>query len=42
MKAARDKRQLNRKEGMAMVMGAWTSPKSANVAKSPQEEAQEV
>ena len=42
MKAAREKKQLNGKEGTAMVKGAWTPPKSANVAKSPQQEAQEV
>ena len=42
MKATRDKRQLNGKEGMAMVKGAWTPPKSANVTKSPQQEAQEA
>ena len=42
MKAARDKKQLNRKEGMAMVKGAWTPPKPANAAKSPQQEAQKA
>ena len=42
MKTARDKKQLNRKEGMAMVKGAQTPPKSANVTKGPQQEAQEV
>ena len=42
MKAARDKKQLNGKEGMAMVKGAWTPPKSVNATKSPQQEAQEV
>ena len=41
MKVARDK-QLNGKEGMAMVKGAWTPPKPANAAKSPQQEAQKV
>ena len=40
MKAARDKKQLNGKDGMAMVKGAWTPPKPANAAKSPQQEAQ--
>ena len=40
MKAARDKKPLNRKEGMAMVKGAWTPPKLANTVKSPQQEAQ--
>ena len=42
MKAARDKKLLNRKEGMAMVKGAWTPPKPANTAKSPQQEVQEA
>ena len=42
MKTARDKKQLNGKEGMAMVKGAWTPLKSANVAKSPQQEAQKA
>ena len=42
MKAARDKKQLNGKEGMAMVKGAQTPPKSTNTAMSPQQEAQEV
>ena len=42
MKTARDKKQLNGKEGMAMVKGAWTPPKSANATKSPQQEAQEA
>ena len=32
MKAARDKKQLNGKEGMAMVKGAWTPLKPANAA----------
>ena len=27
MKTARDKKQLNGKEGMAMMKGAWTPPK---------------
>ena len=35
MKAARDKKQLNRKEGTAMVKGAQTPLKSANATKSP-------
>ena len=30
MKTARDKKQLNRKEGMLMEKGAWTPPKAAN------------
>ena len=42
MKATRDKRQLNGKEGMAMVKGAQTPPKPANATKSPQQEAQEA
>ena len=42
MKATRDKKQLNRKEGMVMVKGAWTPPKPANTTKSPQQEAQEA
>ena len=42
MKAARDKKQLNGKEGMAMVKGARTPPKPANATKSPQQEAQEA
>ena len=42
MKAARDKKQLNGKEGTAMVKGAWTPPKPANATKSPQQEAQEA
>ena len=42
MKTARDKKQLNRKEGMAMMKGAWTPPKAMNAIKSPQKEAQEA
>ena len=42
MKATRDKKQLNGKEGMATVKGAWTPPKSANATNSPQQEAQEA
>ena len=42
MKTTRDKKQLNGKEGMATVKGAWTPPKSPNVVKSPQQEAQEA
>ena len=42
VKTTRDKRHLNGKEGTAMVKGAQTPPKSANVTKSPQQEAQEV
>ena len=42
MKTARDKKQLNRKEGMVMVKGAWNPPKATNAVKSPQKEAQEA
>ena len=42
MKATRDKKQLNGKEGTAMVKGAWTPLKLANAMKSPQQEAQEA
>ena len=42
MKVARDKKQLNGKEGTAMVKGAQTPPKLTNATKSPQQEAQEV
>ena len=42
MKTARDKKQLNRKEGMVTVKGAWTPPKATNATKSPQQEAQEA
>ena len=42
MKATRDKKQLNGKEGTVMVKGAQTPPKLANAAKSPQQEAQEA
>ena len=42
MKATRDKKQLNGKEGMAMVKGSQTPPKPANTTKSPQQEAQEA
>ena len=42
MKTTRDKKQLNGKEGMAMVKGAQTPVKMANAIKSPQQEAQEV
>ena len=42
MKTARDKKQLNGKEGMVMAKGAWTPPKAMNTAKSPQTEAQKV
>ena len=42
MKATRVKKQLNGKEGMAMVKGAQTPLKPANAVKSPQQEAQEA
>ena len=42
MKTARDKKQLNRKEGMAMVKGAWTPPTTTSAIKSPKKVAQEV
>ena len=42
MKTTRDKKQLNGKEGTVMVKGAWTLLKSANAAKSHQQEAQEA
>ena len=42
MKTARDKKQLNGKEGMAMMKGAWAPPTTTNAAKSPQKEAQEA
>ena len=42
MKTARDKKQLNGKEGTAMMKGAQTPSKAMNAIKSPQEEAQEV
>ena len=42
MKATRDRKWLNGKEGMMMVKGAWTTPKPANTTKNPQQEAQEA
>ena len=42
MKTARDKKQLNGKEGKVMAKGAWTPPKAANAIKSPQKETQEA
>ena len=42
IKTARDKKQLNGKEGMVMAKGAWTPPKTTNTIKSPQKEAQEA
>ena len=42
MKTARDKKQLNGKEGMATMKGAQTPPKTMSTVKSPQKEAQEA
>ena len=42
MKTARDKKQLNGKEGTVMTKGAQTPPKATNVMKSTQKEAQEA
>ena len=42
MKTTRDKKQLNGKEGMAMMKGAQTPPKAMSAVKSPQKEAQEA
>ena len=42
MKTIRDKKQLNGKEGMATMKGAWTPPKKTSAGKSPQPEAQEA
>ena len=42
MKTARDKKQLNRKEGTVTMKGAQTPPKVVNAIKSPQKEAQEA
>ena len=42
MKTARDKKQLNKKEGMVMMKGAWTPPTMTSAIKSPQKEAQEA
>ena len=39
MKTTRDKKQLNGKEGMASMKGAWTSPTTTSAMKSPQIEA---
>ena len=38
MKAARDKKQLNRKEGIAMTKGAQTPLTTMSAMKSPQTE----
>ena len=42
MKTARDKKQLNGKEGMVTMKGAQTPPKTMNASKRPQKEAQEA
>ena len=42
MKTARDKKQLNGKEGTVTAKGAQTPPKAMNTVKSPQKEAQEA
>ena len=42
MKTTRDKKQLNGKEGTAMMMGARTPPTTMNTIKSTQKEAQEA
>ena len=42
MKTARDKKQLNRKEGTAMMKGAWAPLATMTTIKSPQKEAQEA
>ena len=42
MKTTRDKKQLNGKEGMAMMKGAQTPPTTTSAIKSPQKEAQEA
>ena len=42
MKTVRDKKQLNGKEGTAMMKGAQTPPKATSAGKSPQLEAQEA
>ena len=42
MKTTRDKKQLNGKEGTAMMKGAWAPPTTTNAVKSPKMEAQEA
>ena len=42
MKTIRDKKQLNGKEGTAMMKGGQAPPTTASAIKSPQNEAQEV
>ena len=42
IKTARDKKQLNGKEGTVMAKGAQTPPKAMHAIKNPQKEAQEA
>ena len=42
MKTTRDKKQLNRKEGMATMKGAQAPPTIVNAMKIPPKEAQEA
>ena len=42
MKTAREKKQLNGKEGMALMKGAWTPLTTTSATKSPQKEAPEA
>ena len=39
VKTSRDKKQLNEKEGMALMKGVWTPPTMISAMKSPQTEA---
>ena len=42
MKTTRDKKQLNREEGMALMKGAWTPATTMSATKSPQTKAPKV
>ena len=42
VKTSREKKQLNGKEGMALMKGAWTPLATTNAIKSHQTEAPEV
>ena len=42
MKIARDKKELNWKEGTVMMKGAQTPPTTMSAVKSPQKEGQEA
>ena len=42
VKTCRDMKQLNRKEGMALMKGAWTPLTMTGAIKSPQTEAPEA